>query len=166
MAVRVDNENVNTDDITDQYYDLDARLTTLQATEEQLLSLLEETRARGYHPRGCYEANPALREIIPSYAYQIKKAVLRSDLVSINHRLAALLASYFDILFALNRKLHPGEKRLVEYAQNRCSKLPENMVEDIQRLLAAGATGDPISQIHMDKLLDSLDSILMSEGFA
>ena len=110
--------------------------------------------------------HPVLREIIPSYAYQIKKAVLRGDLVSINHRLAALLASYFDIIFAFNRQLHPGEKRLVEHAQNRCSKLPDNMVEDIQRLLATGATGDPISQIYMDKLLDSLDSILMSEGFA
>ena len=43
--------------------------------------------------------HPVLREIIPSYAYQLKKAIHRKDLVSINHRLAALLASYFDILF-------------------------------------------------------------------
>ncbi len=47
MAIRVDNESVNTDDITDQYYDLDARLRTLQATETELLALLKETRERG-----------------------------------------------------------------------------------------------------------------------
>jgi len=47
MAIRVDHEGVNTDDITDQYYDLDARLRTLQATETELLALLKETRERG-----------------------------------------------------------------------------------------------------------------------
>jgi len=47
LAVRVDNESVNTDDVTDQYYDLDARLKTLRATEQQLLDLLKETRERG-----------------------------------------------------------------------------------------------------------------------
>lgn len=47
LAVRVDNESVNTDDVTDQYYDLDARLKTLKATEQQLLDLLTETRERG-----------------------------------------------------------------------------------------------------------------------
>ncbi len=47
LAVRVDNESVNTDDVTDQYYDLDARLKTLRATEQQLLDLLTETRERG-----------------------------------------------------------------------------------------------------------------------
>jgi hypothetical protein len=29
--------------------------------------------------------------------------------VSLNHRTAALLASYFDVLFALNRVHHPGD---------------------------------------------------------
>ena len=54
--------------------------------------------------------HPVLREIIPSYANQLKKAIHRKDLVSVNHRLAALLASYFDIIFAFNRQLHPGRK--------------------------------------------------------
>ncbi len=47
LSVRVDNESVSTDDVTDQYYDLDARLKTLKATEQQLLDLLSETRERG-----------------------------------------------------------------------------------------------------------------------
>jgi DNA repair exonuclease SbcCD ATPase subunit len=47
MATRVESESLNTDDITDEYYDIDARLSTLQATETELLALLEETRERG-----------------------------------------------------------------------------------------------------------------------
>lgn len=47
LAVRVDNENINTDDVTDQYYDIEARLTSLRATEDELLKLLAETRERG-----------------------------------------------------------------------------------------------------------------------
>jgi len=47
MSVRVENEQVNTDDVTDQYFDIDARLRTLKATEEELTQLLKETRERG-----------------------------------------------------------------------------------------------------------------------
>lgn len=47
LAIRVDNENINTDDVTDQYFDIEARLTTLRATETELLKLLAETRERG-----------------------------------------------------------------------------------------------------------------------
>jgi Domain of unknown function (DUF4037) len=52
----------------------------------------------------------AIRGILSSYEAQIRKAAARGDLVSFNHRIAALVASYFDILFAVNRRLHPGEK--------------------------------------------------------
>lgn len=47
MALRVDNENVNTNDVTDQYIDLEARLKTMKATETELQTLLTETRERG-----------------------------------------------------------------------------------------------------------------------
>src|SRR3989344_5322439 len=45
---------------------------------------------------------PILKTSSASYYEQLKKAQVRKDLVSINHRIAAFLASYFDILFALN----------------------------------------------------------------
>ena len=53
---------------------------------------------------------PLLRSIIPAYANQLEKAARRRDLVSINHRSAALLASYFDILFAVESPAAPWRK--------------------------------------------------------
>lgn len=70
-----------------------------------------------------------------SYYEQIEKAIKREDIVSINHRIAAFLASYFDIIFAQNELLHPGEKRLIQYAKNNCKILPENFEENIAQLL-------------------------------
>lgn len=71
-----------------------------------------------------------------SYYEQIEKAVQRNDVNSINHRTAAFLASYFDVIFAKNKLLHPGEKRLVKFAKNNCKILPENFEENIEKLLS------------------------------
>lgn len=108
--------------------------------------------------------HPVLRGVIPAYQRQIEKAVQRADLVSLNHRLAALLASYFDILFAVNRVLHPGEKRLVQIAQAECASLPEDMPADLEAVLrAAGAPGDGLP-VHLTRLLDHLDAWLAQAG--
>ena len=109
--------------------------------------------------------HPVLREIIPSYFLQIAKAVKRADLVSVNHRLAGLLASYFDILFAINRMTHPGEKRLVEKAVANCAKLPENMEADITAVLGLSVSSDPGLLERLDQMLDRLDDLLAAEGF-
>lgn len=71
---------------------------------------------------------------LPSYDLQIKKAVGRKDMVSVNHRTAAFLESYFDIIFALNRLTHPGEKRMVEYAKERAEILPAAFEENLSAL--------------------------------
>ncbi len=108
--------------------------------------------------------HPPLRRIIPSYTNQLAKAVKRRDLVSINHRLAALFASYFDILFALNRQLHPGEKRLVERALAVCPLLPAKMEPDIAAVLHSAA-GDVTSvSASIARLLDHLDELLLDKG--
>lgn len=109
--------------------------------------------------------HPVLRKIIPSYFFQLEKAVKRGDLVSVNHRLAGLLASYFDILFALNRQLHPGEKRLVQKALASCGQLPVRMEAEIAAVLAASGTTEPALLAQVNALLDHLDQLLLEEGF-
>ena len=76
-----------------------------------------------------------LHGVIASYDTQIIKAYQRQDMISVNHRIAAYLASYFDILFAVNKVYHPGEKRLIDLAKKKCQALPVNFEEDINRLL-------------------------------
>lgn len=72
-----------------------------------------------------------------SFYEQIDKAIKRNDLVSINHRISAFLASYFDIIFAVNELFHPGEKRLIQYAKNNCNILPKDFEENINQLLTS-----------------------------
>ena len=70
-------------------------------------------------------------KISASFYEQVQKALQRKDYVSLNHRIAAFIASYFDVLFAANKVLHPGEKRLVQYTKLHCKKIQENFEADI-----------------------------------
>jgi hypothetical protein len=109
--------------------------------------------------------HPVLRTILSSYLSQVESAVRRGDVVSINHRVASLLASYFDIVFALNRVLHPGEKRQMAFAQRECTVLPTEMDVDVTAVLtAAGGTSDAVLT-HLGRLLDRLDAVLKAAGF-
>ena len=92
-----------------------------------------------------------------SYYEQLEKAVERKDYNSINHRTAAFLASYFDIIFAKNKLLHPGEKRLVAYAMKNCSILPENFEKDVNDL-AVGKISDRLKTA--ENLVANLRKIL------
>ena len=47
---------------------------------------------------------------------QIAHAVRRKNVVAVQHRTTAFLASLFDVLFAHHRAWHPGEKRLLDHA--------------------------------------------------
>jgi hypothetical protein len=103
---------------------------------------------------------PVLRSLIPAYANQLDKAAARYDLVSINHRLAALFASYFDIIFAFNRQLHPGEKRLLELAVANCAKVPDHMETDVQEILHAASVNVATLSSRVATLLNHLDQLL------
>jgi len=103
---------------------------------------------------------PILRQNMSSYYYQIEKAVQRKDYISLNHRVAALLASYFDILFAANEIRHPGEKKLMKIVKNTCKLIPVNMEENITNLLKSCASSHTEVLDEVNKLIDNLDLIL------
>jgi hypothetical protein len=44
LVIRVESQNVSSDDVTEEYVDLQARLRNLEATEEELRALLTEVR--------------------------------------------------------------------------------------------------------------------------
>ena len=75
-----------------------------------------------------------LSGMLPSFDMQIKKAEMRGDLVSVNHRVTEFLASYFDILFALNEMTHPGEKRMQSICEKECKVLPAHFEKNLTRL--------------------------------
>ena len=77
-----------------------------------------------------------LSGMLPSFDIQIKKAENRGDLVSVNHRVTEFLASYFDIIFALNEMTHPGEKRMQSICSAECRILPNRFNENLNRLFA------------------------------
>ena len=127
-----------------------------------------QERARQPYPEPLRRAilaknHPILRETISSYLHQLEKAAARRDLVSVNHRVAALLASYFDILFAVNRMPHPGEKRLVEMAEAQCAKRPEGMCEQVSGLICASGVGNQDVMAQIEALVEGLDELLRAE---
>lgn len=129
----------------------------------------QQQRAEQPYPEQLRQAiiaknHPLLRSSLSSYRYQIAGALRRDDLVAINHRVAALLASYFDILFALNRLPHPGEKRMLAFAEQRCDSRPSHLREQITALLAATAPASGQLLQHLDALLDALDTLLDTES--
>lgn len=121
-----------------------------------------QARARRPYPDGLVRAfvarnHPVLRDVAGSYRGQIVKAATRGDPVSVNHRTAAFLASYFDVLFAINRVPHPGEKRLLELA-NALPHRPAFLAEGVGALLAAASADEAASAV--DSLCDQLDDIV------
>ncbi len=108
---------------------------------------------------------PLLRSNLSSYLHQLELSVSRKDLISLQHRTTAFLASYFDIIFALNRMPHPGEKRLLEYSR-QCELLPENMHEHIDGVLKASIVDPAKFLLEIRRLLSALDQLLQEQGFA
>ena len=110
-------------------YDRDGRFSALQSRFD--VPYPEELRQNIIHRN-----IRLLTGNLPSYDAQIQKAVLRKDYPSINHRMAAFLESYFDILFALNRLTHPGEKRMISYLMVQATILPKDFTQTLEQAFA------------------------------
>ena len=132
----------------------------------------KEGRLQAAKTRFCVPYPQALKENIihtnrrllhtsmPAYRDQIRKAVGRGDLVSINHRTAAFMESYFDILFALNEQTHPGEKRLIPLCKARCAKLPARFEENLSALYRHLFTDPQAACDILDDIIEELEKVL------
>lgn len=107
---------------------------------------------------------PLLRRSLSSFTHQLERAVARGDLVAVNHRVAALLASAFDVLFAVNRETHPGEKRLLALAEQRCPRRPAGFAESVRALLAAAGSAGAEVVARADALAAAVEGWLSREG--
>ncbi len=101
-----------------------------------------------------------LRKSLPAYELQLLKAAGRGDIVSVNHRMAAFLESYFDIIYAMNGQTHPGEKRMVFYCLEKCAVLPDNFENNIKQLLGHMFDGKEVLKDNLNTLIASLEQCL------
>ena len=130
-------------------------------------TLQDRLRSTAYPDRlveGVVKLNlPVLGRIIHSYEQQIRSAFRRRDRVSLNHRTAAWLASYFDILFAANRRFNPGEKRLLAHAQ-ALPTTPERMVADVEAACMGACSLENCVADHLDAMRARLERYLQEQG--
>lgn len=101
-----------------------------------------------------------LHDSLPAFDRQILKASARGDLNSVNHRISEFMASYFDIIFALNELTHPGEKRLVSLAVNQCNILPSNFEENINKLFNSMFNDSDTLKETLNEMIAELNKII------
>ncbi len=105
-----------------------------------------------------------LTDALPAFDKQILKAVDRGDIVSIHHRATEFLASYFDVIFAMNEKTHPGEKRLISLCRQQCRILPAQFEENLTALLQELYAGKEIVEQNLERILSELKKALRENG--
>lgn len=71
------------------------------------------------------------------------------------------LESYFDVIFALNRQTHPGEKRQVQLCKKYCTLLPKDFEENINALMKSISDGGSYKIV--TAMVNNLDEILNDE---
>jgi predicted nucleotidyltransferase len=117
--------------------------------------------------RSIVEKNyPLLCETHSAFQKQILKAASRNDSVSVNHRTTAFLACYFDVLFALNRVPHPGEKRLLDLSGS-LEFVPGTLRDDIHALMSAGSRNETTElRMILNRMITALDLCLRASALA
>ena len=133
----------------------------LTAAKERFTVLYPEQLKKNIIERGWR----LLHTSMPAYELQINKAAKRGDLVSVNHRVAAFLETYFDVLFAFNGKTHPGEKRLMQLCRESCAQLPENFEENLHALFSHMYSDADLLATDLDRILNALGNLLFRQAY-
>ncbi len=87
LAVEVERERLGTEDVTGRYVDLEARLRTLRATEEELRALLAESRSRGHKADDImtiYRELTRIRTEIEQHQSQLDRLADRTSYSTVN----------------------------------------------------------------------------------
>ena len=138
--------------------------------EEGKLEALQKKHSIPYPPQlknNIIEQNMKLvRYGLPCFENQILKAAARNDLNSVNHRTAEFMASYFDVLFALNEQTHPGEKRLTALCKKHCRLLPKNFEENIETLFSSLFSDPEQIRQALDRIITELEALLKTQQAA
>lgn len=95
-----------------------------------------------------------------SLSNQLAHAVEEGDAVASQHRCAAWLVAYFDLLFAANRVLHPGEKRLVSFVEDECASAPPMLRADVERLIRMSCDGDAGIDLQVHAMVERADEVV------
>lgn len=88
LAIKVESENINANDVTDQFIDLEARLKNLEAQEEQYLDILKKATAVEDVLKVTNQLNQ-VRQQIDSWEGQLKYLNSQIDLSTITVNLTA-----------------------------------------------------------------------------
>ena len=109
---------------------------------------------------------PLLKDSFSSYYHQLEQAIIRQYTLSIPPRVSKFLASYFDIIFAINEVYHPGEKRLIQIMEDSCDIYPTNLNEKVKQLMGYAAQGDIQFLDIMDEMIRGLEEVLNEQNTA
>jgi hypothetical protein len=122
----------------------------LSILRERLLAEYPEPTRRlllRYHPA-----------LLRTYLGHLRLAQSRGDLLMVQHRRYTLQMVFFNLLFALNRRYHPGEKRLLIHSQG-CTLQPPNLTARWSRVARLAADNLDLAAA-LGGLVDDLCSLI------
>jgi predicted nucleotidyltransferase len=122
------------------------------------LSILRERLLAEYPEptrRLLLQYHPALLRI---YLGHLRLAQSRGDLLAVQHRRYTVQMVFFNLLFALNRRYHPGEKRLLIHSQ-ACTLQPADLAARWSRVARLAADSPELTLV-LGSLVDNLCSLI------
>jgi hypothetical protein len=99
--------------------------------------------------------HPALLRV---YLGHLRLAQSRGDLLAVQHRRYTVQMVFFNLLFALNRRYHPGEKRLVIHGE-RCPLRPADLAARWSLAACLAADDLQLAQV-LGSLIDDLITLI------